>query len=72
MIDQLYDATTRSAEPETPTACILCWPCKGNILVFDGGHAHGVLESANVEDIRMTLLVNWWSEQPLVRLLLTP
>lgn len=52
--------------PDTPTACVLCWPSQGNILVFDGAHAHGVLESANMEDVRMTLLVNWWLEQPLV------
>lgn len=70
VIDQLYDAEEGCVVPESPTACVLSWPCEGNLLLFDGRHAHGVLESANMTDVRMTLLLNWWVECPSVCLFL--
>jgi len=64
VLDQAYDHEAEAAVPETSARCVLVWPSLGNVLVFDGNLAHGVTDSANLEDTRRTLLVNWWAERP--------
>jgi hypothetical protein len=68
VLDQRFDSVTGRASPEDPTTCAVVLPHEGNFLVFDGELGHGVLESAETS-VRMTLLVNWWSKQPIVRFL---
>ena len=63
VLQQLYNSLTRSAEPEDPNKCVLVFPSAGNFLVFDGALGHGVLDSVS-EEVRMTLLINWWDHQP--------
>ncbi len=42
---------------------MLVWPSAGAYCLFDGGLAHGVLDSA-AGGWRATLLVNWWTHRP--------
>jgi hypothetical protein len=45
---------------------MLVWPLKGTYCLFDGRLGHGVLDSCS-SSTRATLLVNWWTQCPLVR-----
>ena len=58
VMDQHFDTEEWAAVPEVSRRAILVYPAHNQMLVFDGGLAHGVMDSNN-KVIRKTLLVNW-------------
>lgn len=65
--NQVYSNKERRPVPPNPTHSALVWPQSGSYCIFDGGLGHGVLDSC-CSSQRVTLLVNWWTDQPQVRL----
>ena len=65
VIDQRFDNESGASHPSDPGRSVLVWPRANTFAVFDGGLAHGVLDSAS-QEARVTLLVNWWTRQPQV------
>ena len=65
LLQQRFDAKEGRAVPEDPDQSVLVFPQRNNFLVFDGGLGHGVLDGVS-GDVRMTLLINWWTHRPQV------
>lgn len=63
IIDQRYNNSLGEAVPQEPSRCVLLWPHKDAFSVFNGGLAHGVLDSSCSQK-RATMLINWWKSQP--------
>jgi hypothetical protein len=66
ILDQLFDSSTCKPVPQDPSECVMIFPEARNFLIFAGDLAHGVLDSVCL-DVRMTLLINWWTSKPQVR-----
>ena len=66
LLQQHFDAEAGCASPENPAQSALVFPRRGSFLVFDGSLGHGVLDGLG-DSVRMTLLINWWTHQPQVR-----
>eukprot|EP01023_Acetabularia_acetabulum_P018654 TRINITY_DN19420_c0_g3_i1.p1 TRINITY_DN19420_c0_g3~~TRINITY_DN19420_c0_g3_i1.p1 ORF type:complete len:287 (-),score=41.93 TRINITY_DN19420_c0_g3_i1:298-1158(-) len=64
ILSQFYDPDEKCVYPEDPDTCGIIHPRQNSMLVFDGGMAHGVLDSDSEGDTRATLLINWWASQP--------
>lgn len=67
VIDQRFDNAAGSASPENPTQTAFIWPRQNMLTTFGGELGHGVLDSP-AQGRRITMLVNWWTYQPAVRL----
>ena len=63
ILDQHFDVECGRASPEQPEGCALVFPRMNNFCIFDGCLGHGVLD-APAQQRRITLLINWWAEQP--------
>ena len=63
VVDQQHCSAAH--QEDTPRRSLLVYPRKNNFLLFDSRLGHGVLDTLS-EDLRMTLLINWWHHKPLV------
>ena len=65
ILDQLFDIK-QGPVPDNPTGCVLAWPAANRYCIFDGRLGHGVLDSP-CQDLRATLLINFWRTKPQAR-----
>lgn len=65
ILDQLFDIE-HGPVPDNPTGCVLAWPAANRYCIFDGRLGHGVLDSP-CQDLRATLLINFWRTKPQAR-----
>ncbi|MDW3191846.1 MAG: hypothetical protein R8G66_05765 [Cytophagales bacterium] len=68
VLDQSADPETREHRPQVPTHGAMSSPDHNQYLLFPGNLRHGVLSASddNInDDVRMTLLINWWNKKPL-------
>ena len=65
ILDQLFDIN-HGPVPDSPTGCVLAWPAANRYCIFDGRLGHGVLDSP-CQDLRATLLINFWRSKPQAR-----
>ena len=61
--NQRFDVDQGCVVPDDPTSSTLVFPRKNSYCIFDGALGHGVLDSGR-QDVRVTLLVNWWKKRP--------
>ena len=60
VLDQWLDVETEEMTPSEINRGVFIFPGKGNLAVFDGSLAHGVLQSGS-SHTRITFLINWWA-----------
>ena len=66
VMDQRHAGAQGGEDDDVSRRDVLVWPAFNSLLIFDGGLAHGVLESSLVGGPqRKTLLMNWWCRRPL-------
>lgn len=65
VLKQLADRETLEYTPVKTIEGVVATPKDNQYLLFPGHLQHGVLSNSEEDEIRITLLINWWSIKPL-------